>query len=60
MCDVSRRQFLAGGTAFLGLAAEKELLAGPIPSGMAEASKADLVAPDVYFHQGQVSGNAAV
>lgn len=58
MCDVSRRQFLAGGTAFLGLAAEKEILAGPIPAGMAEASMADLVATDVYFHQGHVSGNA--
>ena len=58
MCDVSRRQFLAGGTAFLSLAAEKELLAGPIPAGMAEAGKADLVAPDVYFHQGVVSDTA--
>jgi cyclase len=58
MCHVSRRQFLAGGTAFLSLAAEKELLAGPIPAGMAEASKTDLVAPDVYFHQGVVSDTA--
>ncbi|HXH50565.1 MAG TPA: MBL fold metallo-hydrolase [Terriglobia bacterium] len=58
MCDVSRRQFLAGGTAFLSLAAEKELLAGPMPAGMAEASKADQVAPDVYFHQGVVSDTA--
>ena len=31
MCEVSRREFLAGGTAFLSLAAEAELLAGPIP-----------------------------
>jgi cyclase len=58
MCDINRRQFLAGGTAFLSLAAEMELLAGPIPAGMAEASKAELIAPDVYFHQGTVSGNA--
>jgi cyclase len=58
MCDVSRRQFLAGGAAFLSLVAEKELLAGPIPAGMAEAGKADLVAPDVYFHQGVVSDTA--
>jgi glyoxylase-like metal-dependent hydrolase (beta-lactamase superfamily II) len=58
MCDVSRRGFLAGGAAFLSLAAEVELLAGPIPAGMAEAGKADLVATDIYFHEGQVSDNA--
>ena len=56
--NVSRREFLTGGTAFLSLAAEMELLAGPIPAGMAEASKADLVAPDIYFHEGQVADNA--
>jgi glyoxylase-like metal-dependent hydrolase (beta-lactamase superfamily II) len=58
MCDVSRRKFLAGGTAFLSLATEKELLAGPIPAGMAEAGKADLVAPDIYFHEGRVADDA--
>ena len=58
MCDINRRQFLAGGTAFLSLAAERELLAGPIPAGMAEAGKADLIAPDIYFHEGQVSDTA--
>jgi cyclase len=58
MCDTSRRHFLAGGTAFLTLAAEMELLRGPIPAAMAEASQADLVAPDIYFHQGQVSDTA--
>jgi cyclase len=58
MCDISRREFLAGSTAFLSLAAEAELLAGPIPAGMAEAAEADLVAPDVYFHEGQVSDTA--
>jgi glyoxylase-like metal-dependent hydrolase (beta-lactamase superfamily II) len=56
MCEVSRRGFL--GTAFLSLAAEAELLAGPIPAGMAEVGKADLVAPDIYFHEGQVADNA--
>jgi glyoxylase-like metal-dependent hydrolase (beta-lactamase superfamily II) len=56
--NVSRREFLAGGTAFLSLAAEMELLAGPIPAGMAEAGKADLVAPDIYFHEGQLSDTA--
>ena len=58
MCEVSRRQFLAGGTAFLSLAAEAELLGGPIPGGTAEATKVDPVAPDVYFHQGIVSDTA--
>jgi glyoxylase-like metal-dependent hydrolase (beta-lactamase superfamily II) len=58
MCDVSRRKFLAGGTAFLSLAAEMELLAGPIPAGMAEAGKADLIAPDIYFHEGRVADDA--
>ncbi len=56
MCNVSRRDFM--GTAFLSLAAEAELLAGPIPAGMAEAAKADQVAPDVYFHEGTVSDTA--
>ena len=58
MCDISRREFLAAGTAFLSLASEGELSAGPIPAGMAQAAKADLVAPDVYFHEGHVSDNA--
>jgi glyoxylase-like metal-dependent hydrolase (beta-lactamase superfamily II) len=58
MCGVSRREFLAGGTTFLSLAAEVELLAGPIPAGMAEAGKADLIAPDIYFHEGQMSDTA--
>src|SRR5215472_13696461 len=58
MCEVSRRGFLAGGAAFLSLAAEAELLAGPIPPGMAEEAKADLVSPDIYFHEGQVSDTA--
>ncbi len=58
MCEVSRRKFLAGGAAFLSLAAEAELLAGPIPPGMAEATQADLLSPDVYFHEGQLSDTA--
>jgi glyoxylase-like metal-dependent hydrolase (beta-lactamase superfamily II) len=58
MCEVSRREFLTGGTAFLSLAAEMELLAGPTPAGMAEAGKADLIAPDIYFHEGQLSDTA--
>jgi cyclase len=58
MCDISRRGFIAGASAFLSLAAEAELLAGPIPAGLSEAAKEDLVAPDVYFHEGQVSDTA--
>jgi cyclase len=58
MCDVSRREFLIGGSAFLSLKAEAELLTGPMHEGMAEAVKEDLVAPDVYFHEGQVSDTA--
>jgi hypothetical protein len=50
MCDLSRRQFLAGGT-LLTLAAEAELLGGPGPAGVAQAATADLIAPDVYFHE---------
>ena len=58
MCDLSRRDFLVAGSAFLSLAAEAELLAGPKPERMAEAAKVDLVAPDVYFHEGDISDTA--
>ena len=58
MCDVSRREFLAGGAALLTLAAEVELLGGPVPAGVAEAGTADLIAPDIYFHEGNVADNA--
>jgi glyoxylase-like metal-dependent hydrolase (beta-lactamase superfamily II) len=58
MSEVNRRDFLAAGSAFLSLAAEAELLAGPVSAGMAEEGKADLVAPDIYFHEGSVADNA--
>ena len=58
MCNVNRREFLIGSGAFLSLAAEAELLAHPMPEGTVQAAKADLVAPDIYFHQGQVSDTA--
>lgn len=58
MCDVSRREFLAGGTALLTVAAEANLLGGPVAEGMAEAAAADMVAPDIYFHEGNVADNA--
>lgn len=55
MCDISRRGLLVGGSAFLSLAAEAELLGAPTPTGKAESGAADLVASDVYFHEGHVS-----
>lgn len=58
MCDVNRRDFLMRGSAFLSLAAESKLLAGPAPLGMPQAAKEDLVARDVYFHAGDVSDTA--
>lgn len=58
MCDITRRGFLAGGAAFLSLAAEEKLLAGPVPAGMAQAAEADHVGGDVYFHQGSLVGQA--
>jgi cyclase len=58
MCEFTRRSFLTGGTAFLSLAAEAELLAGPALAGLADAAEADQLAPDVYFHEGNVADNA--
>jgi cyclase len=58
MCGINRREFVTGAGAFLSLAAEAKLLAQPMPPGMPEAAKEDLVAPDVYFHEGQVSDTA--
>jgi len=58
MCNVSRRGFLAGSAGFLSLAAEAELLAGPTPAWAPEVGKVDLVAPDIYFHEGRVADNA--
>lgn len=58
MCKVSRRELLIGGGAFLSLAAEANLLARPTPSGIAPATAEDIVAPDVYFHEGDISDTA--
>jgi len=55
---VSRRGFLAGTAGFLSLTAEEELLAGSAPALAPEAGKVDLVAPDIYFHEGSLAGNA--
>jgi cyclase len=58
MCRINRREFVTGGGAFLTLQAEAKLLPQPMPAGLAEAVKDDLVAPDVYFHEGEVSDTA--
>jgi cyclase len=58
MCGINRREFVTGAGAFLSLAAETKLLAQPMPAGLAEAVKEDVVAQDVYFHEGQVSDSA--
>ena len=57
MCDVNRRSFLAGGAAFLSLAAEAELVAGP-RTETSDVGRVDVVAPDVYFHAGELSDTA--
>ncbi len=57
MCELSRRGFLTGSAAFLSLAAEAELLEGQTEKAGA-AGKVDPVAPDVYFHEGQLSDTA--
>jgi len=58
MCDINRRDFISRSSAFLSLAAEAKLLPGPVTEGMNEAAKADLVAPDIYFHEGDISDSA--
>jgi hypothetical protein len=40
------------------LAAEADLIAERIPAGLGEAAKQDVVAPDVYFHEGDISDSA--
>jgi len=59
MCELSRRGFLAGSAAFLSLTAEEDLLASQTPAKKSGSpDKVDLVAPDVYFHEGQLSDSA--
>jgi glyoxylase-like metal-dependent hydrolase (beta-lactamase superfamily II) len=58
MCDVNRRQFISRSSAFLSLAAEAKFLVGPKAEGMTEAAKVDLVAPDIYFHEGDIADSA--
>ena len=58
MCNVSRRQFLVGGTTLLTLAAEVELLGRPVTAGPTEIAVVEQIAPDIYFHEGTVSDRA--
>ncbi len=58
MCNIGRRGFLTSGAALLSFAAEADLLAGPAPAWAPVAGKIDPIAPDVYFHEGQLSDNA--
>ena len=57
MCNVNRREFLVGGSAFLSLAAEAELLAGPMPEGMAEAVRQMGVVLAEHFPKGSENPN---
>jgi glyoxylase-like metal-dependent hydrolase (beta-lactamase superfamily II) len=47
MCDVTRRDFLAGGTALLAMISGDEIR----PASAAEVGKVDNVSTDVYFHE---------
>ena len=58
MCKVSRRELLVAGSAFLSVATEERLLGSTFPHGMSEAVKEDLIAPDVYFHEGDIADSA--
>ena len=46
MCDMTRRAFMAGSTALLGMISAGEIR----PATQAEAGKVDKVTSDVYFH----------
>lgn len=58
MCDINRREFVTGAGAFLSLATEAKLLGQPMRAGTAQADKEDLLATDVYFHEGQIADTA--
>jgi glyoxylase-like metal-dependent hydrolase (beta-lactamase superfamily II) len=59
MCKVNRREFLAASTAFLSVAAEAELLHGAVPAAAAQDAEVDKLAPDIYFHEGDVVSDNA-
>ena len=59
MCKVNRREFLAQGTAFLSVAGEAEILSHGIQAAAAQTVEADRIAPEVYFHEGDVVSDNA-
>ncbi len=59
MCDttgVTRRELLTGGTAAIGLAALEEEALAARSRAAGEINKVDPIAPDVYFHEGDLAG----
>jgi glyoxylase-like metal-dependent hydrolase (beta-lactamase superfamily II) len=58
MCEVSRRDLFKSGMVFLTVAAEAELMAGS-PQDKSGPGKVDMVAPEVYFHEGSLSADTA-
>ncbi len=56
MCRVTRREMLLGGAALLGTAMESQNLIQPARAAnrIVEVGKVDQVAPDVYFHEGNL------
>jgi glyoxylase-like metal-dependent hydrolase (beta-lactamase superfamily II) len=52
MTRITRREILAGGAALIGTAAAEEVI--PISRAAVEVDKAEMIAPDVYFHEGNI------
>ncbi len=55
MCGVTRRDLLKGGTALVSLAATSSAGALASMAVSEDVGKLDLVAPDIYFHVGDIS-----
>src|SRR5829696_4372315 len=57
MCKVSRRDVLVGGAAMLGLAAtDSDTIVKSVEAAtpIREVGKVETLAPDVYFHEGNI------
>ena len=54
MCRVTRREMLMGGAALLGLAASDAESRSKQADAQSSIGKVDTVAPDVYFHEGNL------
>lgn len=52
MCEVTRRDFLAGSAALLGFIADENVR----PASALEIRKVDMLATDIYFHEGDLVG----